>query len=318
MSSIKSAFGKLNQRKLKVFLLFLLCSFLAWAISKLSEVYESRANFRIVHQNIPDSLLLNRNSNRLLTAKIKASGFQFLGYSLSPKSIVLDLGGVLEQEGEYFLTANTVKNQMERQLPNSVSLMELDAPIFYTDLYRVDFKHVPVLPKINLRLAQNHLLKGPLKVSPDSIRIRGPKKHIGKVREISTVPFELNEVSTNFSRELALESLDSLGNIVIDTKKVTVSGEVVRFSEKEFVIGIKTRHVPEGFRLRTFPDHITIVCKAGIEQLKDLKTTDFEVFVDYDALVDKKYLFIELEKKPDDVFSVRLLQNRVEFVLEKI
>ena len=318
MSGFRTIFEKVNTRKMKVFLLFLFCSFLAWSVSKLSEGYESKANFEIVYENIPDSLLAKANVKRSISAKIRTSGFQFLNYALSSKTIQLDVQNVLEQDGKYFLTGSTVKSQLENQLPNRVSLIELDIPVYYTDLYLVDSKKVPVSPKIDLQLIQNHLLEGKLGVVPDSITIKGPKEDIENIEAVATLPLILNDVSSDFSKKLELKPLDSLGNLIMHTQEVTVSGKVVRFSEKEFDVGIVAKNVPDGYRLRMFPDHIQLVCKAGIDRLKELKNSDFEVFVDCNSIVEDKYLFVGLAGDPERVFSVRLLQNRIEFVLEKI
>lgn len=318
MSSIKSVFEKVNSRKMKVFLLFLLCSFLAWSVSKLSVDYESKTNFEIEYVNIPDSLLSMKSSKKRIAAKIEASGFQFLNYALNPKMIRLNLQNVLEEEGTYFLTANTVKNQMENQLPNSVSLLELSEPIHYTDLYVVASKYVPVIPKLNLRLSQNHVLSEKLMTQPDCVLIKGPEKVIGSIDNISTFPEDLSDISNDFSRKLRLQPIDSLGTVVMDVNEVMVSGKVVRFSEKEFDVTVTARNLPDGYRLKMFPDHVQLLCKAGIDRLKILKPEDFDVFVDFSSVVDGKYLIVQIYQEPQDVFSVRLLQNRVEFVLEKL
>ncbi|MEO0570852.1 MAG: YbbR-like domain-containing protein [Bacteroidota bacterium] len=318
MSSLKKIFEKVNSRKVKVFLLFLLCAFLAWAVSTLSEEYESRANFEIAYKNLPDSLLSMQSTERNISAKIEASGFQFLGYAINPKTIQLDVRNVLEQDGDYFLTASTVKSQLENQLPNSISLIELDEPIYWTDLYLVDTKTIPIRPRIELKLTQNHLLEGKLALVPDSVQIKGPKKDIENIESVPTLPLVLDDVSSNFSQQLGLQSLDSLANVVLNVQEVNISGKVVRFSEKEFDVTINTINVPEGYRLRMFPDHVQLICKAGIERLKELKTSDFEVFVDYTSVIGDNYLFVQLLEEPEDVFSVRLLKDRVEFVLEKI
>src|SRR6056297_929627 len=57
----------------KLFSLFLLCSFLVWFISNLSETYESRAYFTLNYRNLPDSLLLGKNSNSQIEAKLRTS-----------------------------------------------------------------------------------------------------------------------------------------------------------------------------------------------------------------------------------------------------
>jgi len=318
VSGIKNVFKGMNKRKAKVFLLFLFCSFLAWSVSKLSDVYESKTKFELTFQNLPDSLLFNNQGNTTLSAKIKASGFQFLRYSINPKNINMDLSKVLEQGGDYFLTAKTLEDELERQLPNSIGLLELDDPVFYVDLYQVVSKKIPVVPRLTLKLTQNHLLKGRLKLEPDSVQIKGPKRIIGNISEIATLPMELQEISKDFAAVLKLRSLDSLGNIVVNKDEVKILGTVVRFSEKEFTVAVKERNVPEGYRLKMFPDKVDVLCKAEIDRLKSLETSDFEIYVDYNQVIENKYLFTELGKTPDDVFSVRLLQNQIEFVLEKI
>ena len=318
MSGLKSIFEKMSSRKVKVFLVFLLCSFFAWTVSKLSEEYESEAKFEVAYTAIPDSLLLKNNGSRPIFAKIKASGFQFLSYAINAKTIRLNLQEILEQDGVFFLTEKMVRNQMERQLSKSVSLLNLKEPIYYTELYLVDVKMVPVEPQINLGLAQNYLLKGGLVITPDSIRLKGPGDLLAQIIKMNTVSLTLDKVSSDFSQTVAIQNLDSLGDIVAEPLQVKVSGEVVLFSEKEFDVKLRAQNVPEGFRLKMFPDHIKLLCKAGVGRLKELQADDFEVVVDYTTIQDENYLYAYLKEEPKDVFSVRLLQNQIEFVLEKL
>ncbi len=320
VSILKTIYTEINTGKGKVFLLFLVCSFLAWAISKFSETYESRTNFDLEYYNLPDSLMLNTGVKNAISVKVRASGFQFLGYALNARTIRVNLTKVLEDKQGYFLTANTLKNEIEKQLPNRVTLLDLGEPIYFVDLYKVSSKKVPVYPNIDVKLEQNHMLQSGIAVQPESIEIKGPKKSIAKIQRLSTVYLELNAISDDFTRTLQIEPIDSLNNVVVGKNVVEVTGKVVRFSEKEFSVNIAALNTPEGYRLRVFPNEVKLICKAGIDRLKELKPQDFQVFVDYNALTDResKRLYLELGNKPGDVFSVRLLRNEVEFVLEKL
>ena len=319
MSGIQGAWEKINRGKLKIFLLFLLCSFLAWSISKLSEVYESTTRFKVVYTNMPDSLLTKNEGAPQLLAKIRASGFQFLSYALDAKTIEVSLANVLEQDGRFFLTANTLENQIDRQLPNRVNLLGVTEPVYYTDVFLVANKKVPVSPQLDLKLAQNHLLKEPVLVSPDSVQLKGPKQLLDNLDFIKTIDVELTDVETSFSRSVPLQALDSLGSdILIDATSVTISGTVIRFSEKQFDIPIKALNVPDGYQLKMFPNHVELICKAGEERLRTMSAEEFEAVVNFKDVVDEKYLFVQLQQVPETIFSVRLLQNRIEFVLEKI
>ena len=76
-----------DKRKINIFLIFLLCSFLAWLVSRLSETYVDRTTFDLEYINIPDSLLLGDNSLKNVDVRLRASGFQFLGYYYNGKKI---------------------------------------------------------------------------------------------------------------------------------------------------------------------------------------------------------------------------------------
>ena len=317
---LKKILNGLNKRKVKVFLFFLLCSFLAWTISKLSESFESRATFELEYTKLPDTLFLNVNEKDYTNAKLRASGFQFLSYHIIPKKIKVDLRKVSHHKDEYFLTETALKVQLEKQLSNTVSLLELEKDTFFVDLYKVALKEVTINPDVSIGLATNHILEGGLTINPKTATIKGPSKQINGIEEISTAPLVLNKLTENFSQELQLLLPESLDNAVLLQNSVQISGKVVEFSEKEFNIPIGSINVPKGFRIKNFPNRVTVVCKASIANLKKMATSDFDAIVDYNELANpsSKYLNIKLMRKPENFYSVQLLTDQVEFVLEKI
>lgn len=303
-----------------MFLLFLICSCLAWAVSKFSETYESRASFDLEFFNLPDTLLLNPEANTALPAKVRASGFQFLGYALNRKTIQVNLENVLHDREGYFLTANTLKNIVEPQLPNRVTLLELIEPIYFVDLYEVGSKKVPVQPNIALNLVQNHMLIGEVTAQPDSVTIKGAKGSLETIHYLTTEYLQLDEISKDFTRKVALKISDSLENVFTEIDEVRLTGQVERFSEKEFLVEVKALNTPSGYRLRFFPNQVRLLCKAGIERLNALEPSDFIVLADYTSHTKSggKQLYLELGEPPEGVFAVRLLREDVEFVLEKL
>jgi len=315
----KKLITDLNQRKVKVFLLFLLCSFLAWSISKLSESYESRADFEIAFVNLPDSLLLNTSEKRYIKAKLRASGFKFLSYGLSPRKLNLDLSDVTLQNERYFMTSNAIKQQFERQMSNTISIIEFEEDRLYIDLYQVVQKEVPVEGNVSLELSQNHLLEGELQIVPKYVILKGPSSEVDNITKIKTKQLILNNLSENFSNQVELIKPDELISSQISVSTAMVSGKVVRFSEKEYTLFIKPINLPDGYKIRMFPDKVSLVCKAGVDVLKNITNKDFEVVVDC-ANIDtsSNTLSLQLSKSPQKVYAVQLLKDQIEFVLEKI
>ncbi|SDQ69489.1 CdaR family protein [Flagellimonas zhangzhouensis] len=316
---LKKLLSGLNQKKVKVFSLFLLCSSLAWLISNLSESYESRANFSINYRNLPDSLLLGTHSEEQIEAKLRANGFQFLYYNFFKQRMDIDISQVAYQNGRYVLDEAPLKRQMEQQLSQNISLIELDRRQLAVDLYQVDTKIIPVEAKLDLRLQQNFILDGKLRISPDSVQVKGPKNEIDTIQSIKTVPIQLTNVNSDFSNDAALVFPKGLDNTIFSVAQVKVSGKVSKFSEKVFEVPIKGLNFPEGYQVKIFPNSVTVLCKATIDRLKEISATDFEIVADYSQLngSTNSTLFLELSQKPENVYDLRMEENTVNFVLEQ-
>ncbi|WP_318308785.1 CdaR family protein [Flagellimonas crocea] len=309
----------LNKKKVKIFLLFLLCSFLAWFISNLSETYESRAYFTLNYRNLPDSLLLGKNSDELIEVKLRTSGFQFLYYKIFKHRVDIDVSQAEYRNGGYVMSDDVLKRQMDQQLSQNISLLDLDRPLLKVDLYQVDSKKIPVRPNLDLKLEQNYILDGKVQVSPDSIQVKGPKAEIDTITVIKTSRIQLSNINSDFSNEVSLVFPKGLDNTIFSVGKATVFGKVSKFSEKVFEVPIQVLNVPEGYQIRTFPNSVTIFCKATIERLKEISVSDFEVVADYGQLdgSESSSLFLEVRERPQKVYDVKLEENTVNFVLEQ-
>ncbi|RYC52894.1 YbbR-like domain-containing protein [Flagellimonas olearia] len=309
----------LNQRKVKVFSLFLLCSFLAWFLSNLSESYESRADFTINYRNLPDTLLLGKNSENTLEAKLRTSGFQFLYFNFFKKRIDLDVSQVTYQNGKYVLTEAVLKKQIEQQLSQNISLMDLGQNQLNVDLYQVVSKEVPVKADLILQFQPNYILDGALEITPSLVVVKGPGNEVDTLKSIVTGPIQLANLSADFSREVPLVFPKGLDNTIFSNGRVKVSGKVVRFSEKVFEVPVQVVNLPEGYQVKTFPNVVTVLCKATVDRLKELSLNDFGVTADYGQLngADKNILFLKLSKSPENVYDVKLQEPSVNFVLEQ-
>ncbi|WP_420602039.1 CdaR family protein [Flagellimonas sp.] len=309
----------LNKRKVKVFLLFLTCSFLAWFLSNLSESYESRADFYLNYRNLPDTLLLGNNAAKSIEAKLRTSGFQFLYYKLNTKEVDVDLSQAIYKDGRYQLTEDALKKQMERQLSQNISLIDLDRRQLFLDLYQVASKEIFIKPRLNIQFQQNYILDGQPEITPEKVLVKGPRNEIDTLKHIYTSRIELNNVSSDFSKDVLLVFPKNMANSIFSVNRVNVKGKVAKFSEKVYMVPIQTINYPEGYTAKTFPNSVSVLCKATIEQLKTIAANDFEVVADYKQLnsSDDNVLYLTLAKQPENVYGVRLLENKVNFVLEQ-
>ena len=301
---------------MNIFIVFLVCSALIWLISKLSETYTQASTFELSFVNAPDSLLLTGSSMEEIDTRLQASGFRFLGFNFGKRILKMDLNNLKSLNGQYFINKEEYQKQIENQIPASMSLLSVDQDTLFLYLSQLISKEVEVVPDINLELAQNHILEGKLTVDPSRVTIKGPKTEIEQIDKIYTVSTNFTGISESFNSSLALTKPEELINTVFSENRVNVSGTVFRFSEQLVDVPVRVINLPEGTEIKTFPNTITVLCKAKIDRLKSLRPQEFEITADFNSVQNgKKELEVRLLGKPDDIYDVQLNQTKVEFIL---
>ncbi len=279
----------------------------------------SRANFALNYKNLPDTLLLGNKSVNSIEAKLRTSGFRFLYYNFINKRVDVDLSQVIAENGNYLITEDALSEQIELQLPQSISLIDLDRSQLFVDLYQVTAKELQIKPRLDLQFQQNFIMEGEPIITPETVLVKGPKNEIDTLTTIYTSKIEMTDVSSDFSENVLLVFPKNLSNSVFSINRVNVKGKVVKFSEKAFDVPIRVLNFPKGYNVNIFPNSISVLCKATLEKLKKITLQDFEVIADYKQLneTDGNILFLEIVKKPENVYDVRMLENKINFVLEQ-
>ena len=301
-----------------MFLMFLLCSSLIWFLNNLSETYTSNATFNLIFDNVPDSLLLTKTSKKQVDVKIQATGFQFLGFNFRNKEVKIDVASISRSKGRYFIPESVYRKQIVKQL-RSMVLEDIDRDTLYFEFTRLGTKVVPVHSKLKVTLAQNHMLDGPLLIEPNEVTINGPIHALDTIKWVNTVPLDLFEIAADFSTELALSKSGNADHIVYSNNTVNVRGKVTRFSEKMVNVSIQVINLPQRYAIRTFPEVVAVLCKGALDELKELKSTDFEVVADYNSIKDNasKTIALQLVKKPENLQSAELIETQVEYILKR-
>ncbi len=305
-----------NRRKTNIFIVFLICSALIWLISKLSETYNQRVSFDLSFVNSPDSLLLTGTSKESVDVRLSASGFGFLGFNFGRNALTIDLSKVRKAHGSYYVSRQAYEKQIEAQLPGGMALLGVDQDTLFVYFDRLHAKEVPIVPKLMVELAQNHLLEDSLFLSPSFVTIKGPKTEIDSVEQIYTISQTLPNVSQDFSIKLDLEKHQGLVNTNFEVNSVEISGKVFRFSEQVIKIPVRVINLPTGVEIKTFPNAVSILCKARMERLKSMRPAEFDLVADFNsARADNKLLELQLRHRPEGLYDAQMMDKEVEFIL---
>lgn len=316
---IKKIGKHLKKRKVKIFSIFLLVSSLAWFINKLSESYTSNTTFKLNYYNVPEGYLLKSVTKENLDVKLQAIGFQFLSFGLSAKEIAIDLSGEEVKNSKFSLSVKQIQKQVEKALPNSMVLKDLDKENIDFELVKIITKSIPVNANIKLTLQKNCMLDGAIVLEPNSIEVTGPENEIDTLRNLKTALVELSNIGEDFSKRTKIITPKVLKNTTYSTENIIVKGDVSRFSEKIINnIPIKIVNLPKDTIVKIFPDRVKILCKAKLEVLKKISEKDFVVTANYNNMLQgKEKVALKIISAPNEVYSAALLENKATYIISK-
>ncbi len=309
----------LKKRKVKVFLLFLVFSTLAWLINNLSQSFISNTTFVLEYVNTPEEFLLAKPPKGSIDVRLKAIGFQFMGFEIRKRKVQIDLSKVNVKDNRYYILPKVYRKQIDNQLPNSMEVLEMDNDTLFIELIKLLVKEVPVIPRTTVDLAKNYMLDGPIIVVPSTVTIRGPKNEVDSIMAIRTSFMNMENITDDFAQEQSLVLHRDLKKSRVTPSKVTISGKVLRFSEKVLSVPVTMINVPDGVKVRMFPNEVKVLCQGTIDALKELNPSDFNIISDYDHidLAIENRLPLQMENFPDKLSKATLLTKEVEFILRR-
>ncbi|UCE94292.1 MAG: hypothetical protein JSV73_03155, partial [Flavobacteriaceae bacterium] len=106
-----------NQKKLKVFLLFLLLATLFWSLIKLSKEYIAEVEFELSYSDIPKNKLIQNEPDKKVKLTLKTIGFKLLNYTFKERVLDYSLTEIERKSGSmYFSETSNNTNFLQAQL----------------------------------------------------------------------------------------------------------------------------------------------------------------------------------------------------------
>ena len=309
-----------NNRKIKIFLFFLVLSSIIWVLMKLSNTFIAPVAFNVEYTDLPKDKMVQKKPISELELQIKAPGFMLLKYKFKKRKILLNLKNISKTKSAYYILPNKQISYLNSQFSNEIEIMSVLRDTIYIEIGNSISKKVPIIPKLDIQYKTGYNLVEKLKMIPDSVIVSGSKKLIDSITGISTSPLKLNDVFEDIAVDLALKSPYKSGQIIMSDIKVKVSGKVDKFTEGTFKIPVTIINVPFGVTVTTFPKEIELIYQAGLSNFSKITQNDVTVVFDYkqyenDTLI--SYLTPIIEQKSDYIYALKINPPQLEFLIEK-
>jgi YbbR-like protein len=299
------------------FLGFLLVSFVIWLMITLSHNYISTIRLQMNYVNVPDDKLLLGDPDAFLDASVYASGYRLLNYKVFRKRLSLNVSSFMRGDRAYYLTRRELESQLKDQY-EGLEVRRVYKDTLWLSLGVNISKKVRVVPDLSVNFREDHEFAEPLLITPDSLVIKGPEDVVSTIDSLMTEKVVLRGVKDDFEREVYVLLPDSVKKVQLPENAVKLTAKVARYSEKVLEVPLTVVNVPDDVAIKTFPSTIRVLCKANISDLKRLVPSGFRVVCDYEEITkEHAYLLPRVEEKPSFVKAVTLLDNKVEYLINR-
>lgn len=312
-NNIQNISKSLKTKEFKVFLLFFVLSFFFWVFTKLSGSYTTTVPIAVEFINIPNDKYVKEEAIQL-KVEVETSGFRVLQQLLATPKMTIDLAKSLQKKGDnYTIETSTLNRKIKDKIGIFSKIKNISPEQLEIAVVSYEEKKLPVLLDTTIVFREGYDLLSSMRISPDSIKVFGPKTTLDTLTAIRTEKLKLEDVYEDFSQQLAVRKTPN--NLKYDLDVVTVYGDVDEFVYKELSIPVEIINMPKNAEITIFPKEITVSFKSPISMYNKISSQDFEVIADFKNR-EASSIPITLKYAPEFLDAVSLKQLTVAFVLK--
>jgi hypothetical protein len=307
-----------NQKKLRVFLIFLLLSVLFWSLIKLSKEYIADVEFELVYSDIPQNKLIQNDPENKVRLTIKTIGFRLLNYEFKERRLDYSLTEIQKKEGTlYFSETRSNINYLQGQLSAETVVLNIEPDTLFFDLGAKKSKSVPVVSEVDFEFKTGYNFVGNYHLDPAEVTLSGPEKVIDTIEEVHTMPYQIKDISETFSQEVSLEIPGNA--VVLSEEKVLVGGTVDKITNGTYNLPFQVINLPKNVIISTYPKQVKVVYQVPLKDYNKIPENGFRIQCDYKQTEDNnlEYLIPVLVDKPEIITDVKIVPNKIEFLIKK-
>ncbi|HEY7535122.1 MAG TPA: CdaR family protein [Thermodesulfobacteriota bacterium] len=247
-----------------------------WFSANMEQDVEKNTSIDMQYMNVPADLAIINEPPQTLNLRVRGSRTRLS--SLSPRDIVftLDLANVSPGVSKFEITTDQISP------PKGIQIIGVSPAEVKIDIDKVIEKDVAVKPVIGLPDTGFEVVGEP-KVVPSEIKIRGPKKIVSQIGNISTDLVSTTGVKSSFTIEVPLRSYPKVDILGGGFAKVTVNIKE-RIVTKEFK-GLNINIINSNeVKFEANAHKAELVFEGPYSIIKDLSSNDINVFIDADKI----------------------------------
>lgn len=311
-------------RKLFIFLFFLILSSCFWLLNILNNDFVSTINYPVKYKNFPDDKIVVNELPKKLELQIKASGFILVRYFLSPSipPILFDINSFYQKEAiistttNVYLLTNLAKDKIQAQLQYRIEILDINPDTIHVQFATVSNKRIPIKPKLNIKFEKQFMLNGNITLTPDSIEVSGPSTMLDTINYIETQEIEFEDLNKTIKSTVHLFIPLELK---YNTNKVLINIPIDKFTETTINIPLFVINIPENVKLKMFPNEIKATFMVPMSKYSEIKAQHFSFFVDFNETdsLNLHKLKVHSGAIPEHIHNLNYQPFFIDYIVEK-
>lgn len=306
-----------KNKRINVFILFLLLSFVILLFTKLSKEYTSTIAFDIEKLNIPQENVILNDSTKL-NITLKTHGFKWLKYYVSKPKIKIDFSKDVYKKEDVFVWNKSKSYLNNTQFSKDIELLSI-APDPITFRYGVNMvKKVPVVIDTEIGFSPGFDMASQLVIQPDSIDVVGPDVLVSEINQIEAEPLVLADVRADVLEIVKLKLPKNNSDLKFSSNQIHIKGKVEKFTEGMLKIPVSVINAPNNVKIKYFPKEVSVYYYVSLTDFNSIKPKGFKVVCNFNKTNENQsFLTPELISHPKTVKNARIGEQRIEFIITK-
>jgi YbbR domain-containing protein len=318
-TSGKKEKNRLN-RKVVTFLCCIFISVLFWLLMALSKEYTITLSYPAEYVNPPKDKVVSNDLPEKINIDIRSKGFFLLAYKFKEaQKVYVDLKDSRSlSKNNYYLLSNSQINKITEQFSSRIKIINISPDTIFLNFNKKITKLVPVRSNLSITLDNLYRLTDSVKLVPGFIAISGAADVINKIDHVETSPVNLKDVNKKEEINLTIVNPSRKGEIQMSAPNVKAVVNVKKYTEATIELPIEAINLPIGYTLKSFPDKVTVKYNVAFDSYDKIDAAQFHAVIDYKkADPNSNKLKIILDKYPEEIQSVKLNPEKVEYILKK-
>lgn len=297
------------------FLLFLLLAALIWYGHAMHSVRNTYVPVYIQYTGKPGSIGLGEEGlPDKVMIEVRDAGSRLNAYHREPLHLTIDLRTYIHgDKGTIHVPSDALRRSISDILQGTSSLIATQPEDITCTYFTEQEKTVVVVFDGAVTPANEYQQVGDVQLSHSRIKLYGQDRVLNKIDTVYTELTELTDLVDTTSMRVAL-ALPAAVRADRDSVDITVITE--RFTEKKFILPIRAIGVPEGYKIRIFPNEVEVNVRVSMRHFNEVQASDITATCTYSPLRTET-LDVDIHYSDSYITSAWAYPAVVEFMLEQ-